>query len=337
MINVDGGFGEGGGQILRYAVSYSALSGKPVRVENIRAGRDKPGLRPQHQKAVEAAAKMCDAQVSGVKVGSCEIEFTPSEIRPGRFRVDVGTAGSVTLVLQALLPIALCAEEGVVLEVSGGTDVRWSPTYEYFKNVFLENIGLMGCEVEADIVKRGFYPKGGGKVIAKVEPWSQKRKLEAAESDGVGPVSVVSAASHQLKERKVAQRQVKGFLKEVSPHLEVGPIVRDYAVTDSVGTTFTAYARKGPLMVGACGLGDKGVPAEEVGRNVAKDFLAEASSKSLVDVHMGDQLVPYVSLAGGKVTVSKVTEHARAAAYVAKLFGYMVHAELDTIFNDITR
>lgn len=181
MISIDGSYLEGGGQTLRTAVALSAITGKPCKIFNIRKGRKKPGLQAQHLKGIEAAAKLCNAELKNAKIGSDSIEFAPKKIKGGYFSIDIGTAGSISLVLQTLVLPAIHAEEEVILEITGGTDVPWSPDIEYFQEVFCRNIKKMGIEIESEILKYGFYPKGGGKVKVKIKPCKNLKSLNLTE------------------------------------------------------------------------------------------------------------------------------------------------------------
>src|SRR5256712_9636487 len=164
MIEIDGSFGEGGGQVLRTAVALAAVLSKEIHVFNIRAGRAEPGIRPQHMTGVKAANELCSGDLEGLGVGSTEFVFKPGKLRAGAFKYDVGTAGSVTLVLQTLMPILAFAPGGVQLEITGGTDVKWSPPIDYLRLVTLPIIRKIGCLGDLEIVRRGHYPKGGGLV-----------------------------------------------------------------------------------------------------------------------------------------------------------------------------
>src|SRR5256712_13852836 len=166
MSEVGGGRGEGGGQLLRTALALSALTDPPVRVARIRAGRPTPGLAAQHVTAINAVAALCEAEVTGVSVGASSIEFRPGKLAAGRFSFDVGTAGSITLVLQALLPVAAAAPGAVRVRLIGGTDVRWSPPIDYFNRVFLTLLRRLGARADVEVLRRGYYPRGGGIVEA---------------------------------------------------------------------------------------------------------------------------------------------------------------------------
>jgi RNA 3'-phosphate cyclase len=320
MIEIDGASGEGGGQLLRTAVALSAVCGEPVRVFDVRAGRDNPGLRPQHLKAVEAVGLLCDARVRGLAVGSREIEFTPGGIRAGTVRVDVGTAGSATLVLQALLPVALSAPGEVEAEVVGGTDVSRSPSADYFRHVFLRILSKAGCEIEAEVVKRGFYPKGGGIMRLRTKPWKPHDGIIFGEPGGFIGLSAYSVASEHLRAGEVAERQANGFFNAVSAPSGAGFVERGYSGAESVGSSFTACARYSDTVLGACVLGERGLKAEDVGARAAVELCAGMASGAALDRHMGDQIVPYLALAGGDATSAELTEHCRTNVAVANMF-----------------
>jgi RNA 3'-phosphate cyclase len=331
MIEIDGSQGEGGGQMLRTSVALSALKGEPVRIFNIRAGRDRPGLRPQHLKAVEAVGLLCDAVVEGSSVGSGEVSFAPGKIKAGTLRVDVGTAGSATLVLQALLPVALNAPGDVSVDVFGGTDVSHSPSADYFNRVFCHIISKMGCEIDVEAPQRGFYPKGGGMIRAAVRPWKYARALALSDAGRLEAIDVYSTATEHLRRQEVAERQVKGFLKKASPQHQVGEIVRNYVESPSIGSSFFACARYENTRLGVCVLGERGLKAEDVGANAAKDLLAEMEAGAPLDAHMADQIIPYLVLAGGEARTAKLTEHAKTNIEVAGKFGYDITVEDNVI------
>jgi len=169
LVEIDGSMGEGGGQILRTALALSAITGKPMRVYNIRARRDNPGLRPQHLTAVKAIAQICNARVKGAEVGSMTLEFYPSAIKGGSYTFDVGTAGSVPLVLQALLPVLAFADKPVTVKIRGGTDVPMAPTIDYVREVLARLTETLGYSFTIKVERRGHYPKGGGMVTVTVD------------------------------------------------------------------------------------------------------------------------------------------------------------------------
>src|SRR5438094_8617903 len=225
MIEVDGSYGEGGGQVLRTAVALAAVLSKEIHVFNIRAGRTEPGLRPQHMTGVKAAAELCSANLQGLEVGATEFVFKPGRLRAGTFRFDVGTAGSVTLVLQTLMPIIAFAPGTVQLEITGGTDVKWSPPIDYLRLVTLPILKKIGYQGHLEIVRRGHYPKGGGLVRFSTQGPS---KLQPLTNDKSGSVTRIHGISHTTAlPRHVAERQAtsaKKWLEEAklpSPSIDV--------------------------------------------------------------------------------------------------------------------
>ena len=175
MIEIDGSFGEGGGQIVRTAVALSAVTGDPVRITRIREGRKKPGLSPQHVTSILALAKVANARIEGAKPRSPEITFRPGEIRGGRREIDIGTAGSITLLLECLLPALVFADSPSTLTVRGGTDVKWSPTIDYLSHVALLAFAEFGVLSRLSCRRRGYYPRGGGIATLEVVPGKLKR------------------------------------------------------------------------------------------------------------------------------------------------------------------
>lgn len=326
MIEVDGSYGEGGGQIVRTAVALSSVTGSPVRIKNIRKGRINPGLSHQHLRAIEALAKITDARMSGVLVGSVEITFEPSSIRGGNYRIDIGTAGSITLLLQCLLPAMVHAEEKSTLEIRGGTDVAWSPTIDYMRQVALPAFSRFGVHCVLTCEKRGYYPRGGG--VAKVEVHPGKLKTANLTAEKLRCVYGITHCSN-LPEH-VADRQGKsasqvledaGFRVEMDMEVVKGP---------STGSGITLWAG----YKGGSALGMRGVSAQVVGSRAANELLIELDSDASVDVHLGDQLIPYLVFAGGSYTVREISRHARTNIWTARHF---VDVDVSVIENGTVR
>lgn len=311
-MEIDGSYGEGGGQIVRTAVALAAVTGNPIRITGIRQGRPKPGLAPQHARAILALAEICSAKVSGIEPGSAEITFEPGVIKGGDYRVDIGTAGSITLLVQCLLPAMIKADEPITLTVTGGTDVRWSPTIDYFKKVFLPALGEFGAKVRLDCRRRGYYPRGGGSVALMVTPRNLKPahlKLQKTE--------IVNGVSHcsNLPEH-VARRQADSAasaLKVAGYDAKVTAVVLKET---SVGSGITLWSGH----KGSSALGERGVRAEDVGKAAADEMIAELSSTATVDVHLADQLIPYLALVGGSYTVRQISKHTSTNIWTAKHF-----------------
>jgi len=323
MIEVDGSYGEGGGQVLRTAVALAAVLSKEIHVFNIRAGRAEPGIRPQHMTGVKAAAELSSGKLERLEVGSTEFVFKPGKLRAGTFRFDVGTAGSVTLVLQTLMPILAFAPEPVQLEIMGGTDVKWSPPIDYLRLVTLPILRKIGYQGELEIVRRGHYPKGGGLVRFSTQGPSM---LQPLTSDKQGPVSRIHGISHATAlPRHVAERQAASAKKSLEDAKLLSPSI-DIEVTDDrrqlgpgSGIVLSAQTQNGNIL-GSDALGERGRPAEDVGLTAGKILVEEAQSGACLDRHMGDMIVPYLVLAEGisELSISRATQHTKTNVKVAE-------------------
>lgn len=317
MIEIDGSYGEGGGQIIRTSVALSAITGKPVRIVNIRASRPNPGLRPQHLHAVLALRELTGGKVRGARVGSKVLEFYPGTLRGGKIEVNVGTAGSISLVLQALLPAMAFSPEPVEFRISGGTDVPWSPPVDYLKHVTLFALRRLGLTVEIEVERRGHYPKGGGVVRGTVEPWERRRVLMA---DRFSEVKRIGGISHATNlPAHVARRQARAAEEVLKDY---GPVEIELEVSKSLspGSGVVLWAETDVLRLGGDALGRRGKPAEEVGREAALELKGEIESGCAVDRFLGDQLVPFMAFSGGRICVSSVTNHLRTNVWVVERF-----------------
>lgn len=322
LILIDGSYLEGGGQIIRTSVALSAITGKPCRIINIRSGRKNPGLQAQHLKGIEAAASLCNAELKNAKIGSTEIEFAPIKINGGNFSIDVGTAGSITLVLQTLVPICLFAEKRSELEIIGGTDVKWSPSIQYFKNIFLSSLELFGMERREDfdlkIERYGFYPKGGGKIRFMIKPFRRLRKIDLTERGELEQIDVISVASKDLEDRRVAERQIIGAEK-VFENMERKDSA--YSKTLSTGSSIHIHANFKNCKLGASVLGEAGKKAEAVGEECASILKKQIDSNACFDEWMADQILVFMALAGdSKVSATEITNHCKTNISIIEKF-----------------
>lgn len=328
ILEIDGSIGEGGGQILRYALALSALTLKPIRVYNIRAKRDNPGLRPQHLTAVEALKEVTGAEVENAKVGSMEIVFKPTSRRSGEMEIDIGTAGSISLVLQAMLPVLLFAEGDSRVRLKGGTNVSWSPPIDYIKHVFLYNISHMGVKADIEVVRRGHYPRGGG--LVNVEVKHVEEALKPLMIVRRGRIRSFRIHSYCVKlPAHVAVRQCESarsilsriFKEKIIEEIETYPPGKDPHLGPGSGILIYAEAEPG-VRLGSDSLGEKGKLAERVGEEAALRLVEELETGMAFDRHMGDMLIPYMFLAKGvsRVGVSMITLHLLTAIEVGKLF-----------------
>jgi RNA 3'-phosphate cyclase len=318
MIEIDGSEGEGGGQMLRTATALSVLTGKAVQIHHIRASRPKPGLAAQHLCAVRGVATLGEAQVEGAEVGSTQITFAPGKVRSGMYRLDVGTAGSVTLVLQAcLLASARCQKE-MRLEIVGGTNVRWSPPIDFYQRLLFPKLAGLGFQVQIVEMRRGFYPEGGGLVEVRFQAPRDVAPMPLSERGELLGVEGV-CFSQNLPEH-VCQRISHAVRKEM--------LSSDVALTStrtsgaSTGAGIFLMARYEDAVLGADSLGERGVTAEQVGSLAAKNLRQEMEGLGTMDVHAADQLLPYLALANGPSSfrVREMTGHLRTQIELVRRF-----------------
>ncbi len=322
MIEVDGSFLEGGGQILRTATALAAIKKIPCRIFNIRKGRPNPGLQTQHLMGLKALAELCQAKLQGDFLGSQEIKFWPGEIKKEKLKIKIETAGAITLVLQTLIPVCLFAKNPVEIEFEGGaTDTFFAPTVDYFRYVFLSVLEKMGPKIEIDVLKRGYYPEGGSQVKVKIYP-SKLKPINLTERGGFKKILIISGASESLKNKKVAERQLMGT-REVLKKLNL-PIEEriEYYQTQSPGSQICLIAEFEKTKIGVDNLGRLGKRAEDVGKEAALELLKEEKSKACLDKHLADQILPYLALAEGKsaVIVSEITNHAKTNIWIIQKF-----------------
>ncbi len=336
MIAIDGSRGEGGGQILRTALSLSCLFGEPFRMFDIRRGRPKPGLMPQHLAAVEAARRISGARVSGDVPGSAELVFSPGEVAGGEIVLDIGTAGSTVLVLQAVAPALLFAGRESEVVLSGGTHVPFSPSYHYAAGVFAPALRRLGLDIRLSIGSYGFYPRGGGKIRARLVPAKAVAPLRA---EGRGTLLAVTGESGVGSlPLSIAERQKEAALamiRAASPGSAGKADVRSISVgTPGQGTFVFLVAESEGGAAGFGALGARGKRAESVGEEAANAFLEYlAAGESALDPHLADQLVPYLAMSGGEsvFTTSRVTQHLLTNLWAVGLFRpfrYDVEGEL---------
>lgn len=318
MLELDGSHGEGGGQVLRTALSLSLVTGQPFRLINVRAGREKPGLRPQHLAAVRAAAQVGRARTSEVAVGSRTLEFTPGALQAGAQTVDVGTAGSATLVLQTVLLPLIHAGLDAALTVRGGTHNPKAPSADFLQRAYLPLLRRAGADAALTIVRRGFYPAGGGELQCALRPGARLTPFELLDTgprEAPSAEAIVSALPSAIAAREldVVQRRLgwpKGTLHAVEEPSPSGPGNAVVLTVPSAHVTevFTA-------------IGERGVRAEAVAHQAADEAEAYLRVGAPVGPHLADQLLLVLALAGGGAFVSSApTLHARTQVDVLQRF-----------------
>ena len=331
-VTLDGSLHEGGGAMLRQALGFSMLLGRPFVMENIRAGRQKPGLSWQHLTALNAAHQACNARVEGNALGSLGVSFSPGPLDRSRLTLDIGTAGSVTLLLQSFLLPALFSGKDFHITVKGGTDVRWSLPVDYFSKVLLPQLRKYG-DVSLRVLRRGFYPKGGGLVTftarGKYELGQRAPPVRLVSQGDLFKVAGVSFASADLQPSEVAERQAEAARLHLSRLGVVVDVLPSYAATSSSGSGVVLWAVCGdhegldpnnPVVLGASSLGERQLRAESVGEEAAAALREVIDARAACDEHLADQLIPFMALFGGEVHALRITDHVRSNIYVAEKF-----------------
>lgn len=320
MIEIDGSFGESGGQILRTSAALSVITGKPVRIFNIRAKRSKPGLRPQHLMVLKILKEFSGARVSGLEVNSREITFEPGDLKGGDYRFDIGTAGSMTLVFQACILALSKTEEKVSLEVAGGTDVKWSPSWDFFRNVFVPLTNMMGLDVRAELITRGHNPEGGGKGMIRVNPSKEILPLVLEETGSPvevkGTVYLSNLPDHIAKRMRATA--VNMLLKE-----GLSPIINIHKSEPiSTGTGITLWSISGGKVLGAQSQGERGVPSEKVAENAVRSIVHDIRYGAAIDIHSLDQIIPFMALSEGSSScaVRSITGHSSTNMEISERF-----------------
>ena len=315
IVVVDGSHGEGGGQVIRTSVALSALTGKPVRITNIRAKRCTSGLRAQHVSGVDAVAQMCNAEVKGASIGSEEIDFFPESIETKHLSVKISTAGSIGLVLQALLIPAMHIKDRIEIDICGGaTFGKWSPPLLYTKHVLFPILLKMGYRAEMEIVKHGHYPKGGAEVKVVIYPLLKLKGIDISERGKLLKICGIAHSSDILTKAQVSERLAESARKYLWERYDV-PIDIDvqYSKSDSTGTSIVLWAEFENTVMGADCLGEKRMSARKVGVLAAEQLSRSINSGASVDEYMTDQLPPYIAFASGpsSYTAPSFTGHAK--------------------------
>lgn len=320
MLQIDGSQGEGGGQILRTTVSLSAITGKPVEITNIRSKRLNPGLRPSHLTAIKVLADLFKAKVENLQVGASWVRFEPSgRFGGGSSKVDIGTAGSIPLTLMAVVPAVSLSGNELEIEITGGTDVKASPTIDYVRYVVAEAFLSVGIKFSVDVAKRGYYPKGGGIVRASIQPCRSPAASEFLNGRYVEP-RIASVCSELPKH--VAERQIAAALVALEKAgIKCSSYSASYESALSPGTSVLVYSVSdfGGPYVGGDSIGERGKRAEDVGQEAAGRFIESALAGAAVDPFLADMLVLPLCLAKGRSAyrTARVTEHLRTNLAVA--------------------
>lgn len=318
---IDGSFGEGGGQILRTALSLSCITGKPIKIFNIRKNRKKPGLMAQHLTSVKVMKTLFNADTEGDSLGSEELTFKPKEFVERDFYFDIGTAGSTSLVFQTILPVLVYFNSKIKVTLKGGTHVPMSPIFDYLKEVFSPHLEKIGIFVEFEIESYGFYPKGGG-VVSMILKRVKKNKRDF-DSTKRGKLMGISGKSCVANlPLTIAIRQKEALIKSLG-NINC-PIEMEILNVPSIGkgTYIFAKAMYENTVAGFSSLGEIGKKAELVGQEAGKALLDYHSSDGFFDEHISDQILIYLALftRSSKIGLSKITKHFETNWWVIEKF-----------------
>lgn len=322
LIEIDGSYGEGGGQILRTSLALSAILKKPFVIHHIRSKRKNPGLQAQHLKAIEAVAQITEAHTEGVRLGSQEVIFYPKKIIPKDYRFEIPTAGSLTLLLQAVLPPLCLAQTPSKITLVGGTHVPWSPPFHYFSDVLIPTLKKIGVSMETRLEKWGFYPKGGGLMKVNIFQSGPLKPISLKKRGALIKIRGLSATAHLP--RHVAQRQkeeaIQRIQKEIKMDAEIDVL---YDVpSNGPGSFLFLVAEFEEVVAGFSSLGVKGKPAERVADEAVDLLMEYMGSEGCLDSHLADQLVLWMALAQGRSSLSvvRVTDHLLTNLWVIEHF-----------------
>ena len=324
MITIDGSTKSGSGTIVRYSVALASLLGKEIKIQNIRQRRDKPGLRAQHLKAIQACAEMCHGVVENAAVGSKEITYIPRErFNGGEYHWDIGTAGSTTMFAQALLPLACFAEKPSKFRLEGGLFQDFAPSAYHMKFVLLPLLKQMGIQAELEIIRPGYVPKGKGIIEIEVEPVEKLKPFNLIEQGKITSINGIALSSH-LEEKKVSQRmaqECRRILSSQGYKVEIEEIYDKSSLQEGAALAIYADTSSGSI-IGSDRAGRPGRRSESIGRYVAQNFMEDINTGATVDRYIADQLIIYAGLAEGttRYSIPRITEHVETNLWLIEEF-----------------
>ncbi len=344
MIQLDGSYEEGGGALVRTALALSALTGKEFKVTNIRSNRPEPGLKAQHLTAITALKEICQAETTEIKLGSTKLYFKPGKVKKGTYEIDIGTAGSITLLLQALILPCLFAPGKITLNITGGTCGKWQASVDYLQNIVLPHLYRFVGKIELKILKRGYYPTGGGQIRVEITPKfkienfhlscaeirSKTAKIRLTEFGTLEQIKGVINLSAELQGKEVAERIKKAAEGSLTEYAVPINIRIEYVNSLSLGgeiLLWGIFSSKGkidfdnPLLLAGDALIEKRKSSEQLGKEAAEKLKQQIESGAAVDEHLADQLIQFMSLLpGSEINCGTINKHTYTNIYVAEKF-----------------
>tara|TARA_Y100000310_G_scaffold89923_1_gene87155 strand:- start:103827 stop:104921 length:1095 start_codon:yes stop_codon:yes gene_type:complete len=347
MINLDGSYGEGGGALIRTALALSTLTGISFEVTNIRAGRKKPGLKAQHLAAIKALKEICNAKTNDVELGSSKLRYIPNQIIGGKYNIDIGTAGSITLLLQAIILPCMFAPSKVTLKVRGGTCGKWQAGVDYLQNILLPHLKKFVDKIEMKVLKRGYHPKGGGLIELQISPKFSLNKFDSCsamleelsmkvpkinlfDQGELEQIKGIINMSSELEDKNVGERIKRAARVHLNKYLQPFNIRLDYTSSESLGgeiLLWTVFSKDGkvdftnPTLLSGDALLEKGKRSEEIGVEAAAELKEAIVSGAAVDKWLADQLIQFMALLPGSVIETNlITDHTKTNIYIVEKF-----------------
>ncbi|HAA58990.1 MAG TPA: RNA 3'-phosphate cyclase [Myxococcales bacterium] len=338
-IIIQGNQGEGGGQILRTSLSLSVILRQSLKVINIRANRDKPGLRPQHLTVAQALARLSEATLEGGKVGSAELTFHPTHWEGGDHTISIGTAGATSLLLHALFYPMAKGDEGGVLTLEGGTHNDRAPSFPYLEEVWQPLLRQTGMQVDVALDKVGVYPKGGGVIRAEIPAGQTAHGVEWLTRPPLSKIRIVSMFAHPKNKRKPQPDVARRMAAQVEAELQHLDVEIEQVILTPPSASISAYCgvflTSGTLKAGFDAFGRKGLPAEEVGKDAARQVLAFLETDAVLDEHASDQMLLPLAMATSpsQFTTTTRSGHLETNADIIKHFLPHVQIEFEPLDN----
>ena len=314
MIEIDGSQGEGGGQILRTALSLSMITGQPFCLKNIRAARKKPGLMRQHLVCVQAAQRISNAQVEGDYLNSQNLVFTPQQVQAGHYEFNIGSAGSTLLVFQTLLPALLLQPTASEINIIGGTHNPLAPSANFIADCFLPALKKIGIDVDFKLEKAGFFPIGGGQIYAKIHPWTNSKPLSLLEKENV-QITIFGSVLNLPND--ILEREFQVLKKSLA--IEQATAVKLNGISE--GNHLFVNVKTQHHVQQFSALGEKRKAGEQIAKNLAIQVLAYLQSPDIVDEYLADQLLlPLVLGQGGTFTTQIISQHTQTQVEIIQKF-----------------